>query len=257
MGTMVAQKFSELGEKEREQYNEGLKRKGYERFFGHCRYYYIRRRNQLAKEKMQFAEGKKVLEIGSTSWKGWLENNFIIPSSLTCINISEVELQRGIDSAIDSKSNPQFIQMDAHDLKFEDETFDMVFGAAILHHLNIVPALDEICRVLKPNGKILFTEPLDMNPVGKLVRALTKKARTEDEQPLRICDLAELKKRFHIRFFYEEFLSVPFGVVSGILFKDGSNVLMKFAFNMDQFLDRNFNWERNYFRHVLIDGTRK
>ena len=257
MGIVVQQKFSKLGEKEREQYNEGLKREGYGNFFNHCRYYYIRRRTELIKEKMQFAEGKKILEIGSASWKGWLENNSTIPSSLTCINISEVELHRGIDSAIDSKTNPQFLQMDAHDLKFEDETFDMVFGAAILHHLNMVPALDEICRVLKPNGKILFAEPLDMNPVGKFVRALTKKARTEDEQPLRICDLAELKKRFHIRFFYEEFLSVPFGVVSGMLFKDGSNALMKFAFNMDQFLDRNFESLRNLFRHVLIDGTRK
>ena len=147
---MEQQNFSQLAEKERKQYNKGLERDRYERFFGHCRYYYIRRRVELIKEKMQFADGKKVLEIGSTSWKGWLEHNSIIPSSLTCINISEVELQNGIDSAIDSKTRPQFIQIDPHDLQFENETFDMGFGFAILHHLNIVPALDEICRVLKP-----------------------------------------------------------------------------------------------------------
>tara|TARA_B100000686_G_scaffold131867_1_gene138793 strand:- start:528 stop:1301 length:774 start_codon:yes stop_codon:yes gene_type:complete len=257
MGTMEQQKFSELGEKERKQYNEGLKRSGYDRFFDHCRYYYIQKRTKLIKEKMQFADGKKVLEIGSTTWEGWLENNCIIPSSLTCINISEVELQHGIDSAIDSKTRPQFFQMDAHDLQFESETFDMVFGSAILHHLNMVPALDEIFRVLKPEGKILFVEPLDMNPFGKLVRYLTKKARTEDEQPLRVCDIAEIKKRFHTQFFYEEFLSVPFGVVSGILFKNRTNALMRFAFSMDQFLDQNFKWIRSYFRHVLIDGRRK
>ena len=254
---MEIQKFSQLGEKEREQYNEGLERGLYDRFFGHCRYYYIRRRAALIKEKMQFAEGKKILEIGSISWEGWLEHNSIIPSSLTCINISEVELQRGIDSSIDSKTRPQFLQMDAHDLQFENETFDMVFGSAILHHLNMVPALDEIYRVLKPEGKIFFVEPLDMNPFGKLVRSITKKARTEDEQPLRVCDFSEIKKRFNTEFFYEEFLSVPFGVVSGILFKDGSNALMRFAFSVDQFLDRNFEWIRNLFRHVLIDGTRK
>ena len=257
METMEKQKFSQLAEKEREQYNEGLKRDPYDRFFSHCRYYYIRRRTKLIKENLQFADGKKVLEIGSTSWKGWLEHNSIIPSSLTCINISEVELQNGIDSAIDSKTRPQFIQMDAHDLKFENETFDMVFGSAILHHLNMVPALDEICRVLQPEGKFLFVEPLDMNPIGKLVRSLTKKARTEDEQPLRVSDIAEMKKRFHTQFFYEEFLSVPFGIVSGMLFEDGSNALMRCAFSMDQFLDRNFKWIRNWFRHVIIDGTRK
>ena len=257
METMDRKKYTELGQKEREQYNEGLKRDGYDRFFSHCRYYYIQKRMKLVKEKMQFAHGKKVLEIGSTTWEGWLENNCIIPSSLTCINISEVELQHGIDSAIDSKTCPQFFQMDAHDLQFESETFDMVFGSAILHHLKMVPALDEIFRVLKPEGKILFVEPLDMNPVGKLVRSLTKKARTKDEQPLRVCDITEIKKRFHTQFFYEEFLSVPFGVVSGMLCQDGSNPLMRFAFSIDQFLDRNFEWTRNYFRHVLISGSRK
>ena len=206
---------------------------------------------------MQCFQDKKVLEIGSTAWRGWLENNSILPSSLTCINISEAELQAGIDSAVSSKNSPDFILMDAHDLQFEDGIFDFVFGDAILHHLNMAPALDEIFRVLKPNGKILFVEPLDINPVGKLVRSLTKKARTSDEQPLRLCDIAEIKKRFETQFFYEEFLSVPCGVLSGMIFENPSNSLMRFAFRADQFLECNFGWLQNWFRHVLISGTRR
>ena len=251
------QDFADRAEKERSQYNEGLQRKGYERFFNHCRYFYIQKRTQLIKEKIKFAHNKKVLEIGSVTWEGWLESNSILPASLNCINISEVELQKGIDSAFKSRVNPQFLLMDAHKLQFEDESFDFVFGGAILHHLNMVTVLNEIHRVLKPNGKILFVEPLDMNPMGKIVRSLTKKARTVDEQPLRVCDIVEIKKRFETQFFYEEFLSVPFGVFSGMFFKDGSNSLMRFAFTADQFLDRNFEWLRNWFRHVLIDGARK
>jgi SAM-dependent methyltransferase len=254
---MESQKFSELGERERERYNEGLQRDGYGKFFNHCRYFYIRRRYQLIKEMMQYTQEKKVLEIGSTAWTGWLENNSILPSSLTCINISEAELQTGIDSAVGATNCPDFILMDAHDLQFEDETFDFVYGDAILHHLNMVPALDEIFRVLKPNGKILFVEPLDINPVGKLVRSLTKKARTADEQPLRLCDIAEIEKRFEPNFFYEEFLSVPCGVLSGMIFENPSNSLMRFAFHADQFLDSNFVWLRNWFRHILIAGTRR
>ena len=254
---MEKQKFSELAERERERYNEGLERKGYEKFFYHCRYFYIRRRYSLIKEMMQCFKDKKVLEIGSTAWRGWLENNSILPSSLTCINISEAELQAGIDSAVSSKNSPDFILMDAHDLQFEDGIFDFVFGDAILHHLNMAPALDEIFRVLKPNGKILFVEPLDINPVGKLVRSLTKKARTSDEQPLRLCDIAEIKKRFETQFFYEEFLSVPCGILSGMIFENPSNSLMRFAFRADQFLECNFGWLQNWFRHVLISGTRR
>ena len=251
------QDFADRAEKERSQYNEGLQRKGYERFFNHCRYFYIQKRTQLIKEKIKFAHNKKVLEIGSVTWEGWLESNSILPASLNCINISEVELQKGIDSAFKSRVNPQFLLMDAHKLQFEDESFDFVFGGAILHHLNMVTVLNEIHRVLKPNGKILFVEPLDMNPVGKIVRFLTKKARTVDEQPLRACDIIKIQKRFETHFFYEEFLSVPFGVFSGMFFKDGSNSLMRFAFTADQFLERNFEWIRNWFRHVLIDGVRK
>ena len=153
---MEKQKFSELAERERERYNEGLERKGYGKFFNHCRYFYIRRRYSLIKEMMQCAQGKKVLEIGSTAWRGWLENNSILPSSLTCINISEAELQAGIDSAASTNNSPDFILMDAHDLQFEDETFDFIYGNGILHHLNMVPALD-------------------INPIGKLVRYLTKR----------------------------------------------------------------------------------
>ena len=117
--------------------------------------------------------------------------------------------------------------------------------------------LDEIFRVLKPNEKILFVEPLDINPVGKLVRSLTKKARTSDEQPLRICDIAGIEKRFETQFFYEEFLSVPCGVLSGMIFENPSNSLMRFAFRADQFLDRNILWLRNGSRHDLISGTRR
>ena len=91
------QKFTELGEKERKQYNEGLKRDGCDRFFSHCRYYYIQK------------------------------------------------------------------------------------------------------------GKILFVEPLCMNPFGRLVRSITRKARTEDEQPLRVCGIAEMKKRFSTHFFMKSF----------------------------------------------------
>ena len=79
-------------------------------------------------------------------------------------------------------------------------------------------SIKELIRVTKPNGKILFVEPLDMNPVGKIVRSLTKKARTADEQPIRIRDIVEIKKYFKTHFFYEEFLSVPFGVLSRMFF---------------------------------------
>jgi hypothetical protein len=106
---MESQNFPELGKRQQERYNEGLQRDGYGKFFNHCRYFHIRRRYQLIKEMMRYAQDKNVLEIGSTSWTGWLENNSILPSSLTCINISEAELQTGKDSAVSATNCPDFI----------------------------------------------------------------------------------------------------------------------------------------------------
>ena len=46
--------------------------------------------------------------------------------------------------------------MDANKLQFPDNSFDVVFGSSILHHLDINQTLDEITRVLKPNGKLVI-----------------------------------------------------------------------------------------------------
>ena len=49
--------------------------------------------------------------------------------------------------------------------KFENNSFDIVYGTGILHHLQFNKCLDEIHRILKPNGSIVFVEPLGTNPL--------------------------------------------------------------------------------------------
>ena len=44
---------------------------------------------------------------------------------------------------------------DMHDIPFMDNTFDIVFGSAVLHHSkDLIAAFTEIHRVLKPGGKL-------------------------------------------------------------------------------------------------------
>ena len=243
--------------REQEAFNEGLKRDGYMRLFNHTCHLFLRRRDQIIRDELQYAQRKDVLELGSASWKVWVEDNGIQPENLHCINISQKEINQGEESARFSKIKPNFRLMDAHSLEFEDESFDFVYGCAILHHLDFICALDEVYRVLKPGGHILFVEPLGINPVGKLVRAVTPFARTVDEKPLMLKELAELEKRFDTRHYYEELFSVPLGVMSGLLFDNPNNWLTRLAFNLDLSLIRVFPPLRYLFRHVLVVGTRK
>jgi 2-polyprenyl-3-methyl-5-hydroxy-6-metoxy-1,4-benzoquinol methylase len=101
------------------------------------------------------------------------------------------------------KRNEKFIpeqvdvqQMDACNLIYSDGSFDFVVGIAILHHLDINKAAQEINRVLKPGGKAVFFEPLAHNPIANLWRKLSPGARTTDERPLSYHDISAMSKSF-------------------------------------------------------------
>ena len=54
-----------------------------------------RRRNEVIRTAMRDATGARVLEIGSQSWEQCLFRYGYRPERLTCINISEAELDIG------------------------------------------------------------------------------------------------------------------------------------------------------------------
>jgi ubiquinone/menaquinone biosynthesis C-methylase UbiE len=58
----------------------------------------------------------------------------------------------------------------AEELPFPDATFDLVFGGAALHHLQLERAAREIARVLKPGGRGAFQEPLGHNRLLEFAR---------------------------------------------------------------------------------------
>ena len=58
----------------------------------------------------------------------------------------------------------------AEELPFENETFDIVYGGAALHHLQLDRAALEISRVMKNNAKGGFQDPLGHNKVLEFAR---------------------------------------------------------------------------------------
>jgi ubiquinone/menaquinone biosynthesis C-methylase UbiE len=107
-----------------------------------------------------------------------------------------------------------FEVMNAEAMTFPDESFDVVVGSAILHHLDLERSSAEIMRVLRPGGRAIFLEPLGHNPALELFRKLTPSMRTSDEHPLTMRELALLKKRMGVaefRFFHLcTLLAIPF-----------------------------------------------
>src|SRR3546814_16824046 len=73
--------------------------------------------------------------------------------------------------------------MNAEAMTFPDDSFDLVFGSGIIHHLDIDRAFGEIARVLRPGGRAVFIEPLGLNPAIELYLRFTPSARTPDEPP--------------------------------------------------------------------------
>ncbi len=97
----------------------------------------------------------------------------------------------------------EFLSADAHRLPFDDESFDAVWGSAILHHLDLRRAGLELRRVLKPGRVAVFCEPWGGNPLLEFARRFLPypgKHRTPDERPVRLVDLKPLRDIFgHVR----------------------------------------------------------
>ena len=160
------------------------------------------------------ANGKRVLEygcgLGSQSFKVAK-----IAKEVHSIDISDVAIEKAKKIASnDNTNNIFFYVMNAENLNFQDNYFDVIFGSAILHHLDLKVAYSELSRVLKPDGKILFIEPLGHNIFINLFRRLTMHLRTEDEHPLLMRDLAILDEYFErneiMYFFLTSLLAVFF-----------------------------------------------
>jgi ubiquinone/menaquinone biosynthesis C-methylase UbiE len=232
--------LQEINETEKDFWNnKKLERSKIKKLRRHSFYYSYKKEQRILNQLTQDFNGKTVLEIGSYTWNSWFKNG-VKPKKLTCINISEAELEKGKLLAENVDFEIEFILMDANNLTFNDATFDVVFGGAILHHLNIEMVVNHIYRVLKPNGKIVFLEPLNMNPFYKLYRKLNPKERTPDEHALVKKDFDLIRKKFTFNHYFFDFFSVIFGFIALKIYgdKNYNNFINKFGFELDNLISK-------------------
>jgi ubiquinone/menaquinone biosynthesis C-methylase UbiE len=204
--------------------------------FSHIGNYPSRRRlvtiiNRFVRE----SPNKIILDYGCGCGSNSLEYLHYGARKVFGIDISPVYISRAIElirkTGYDN-SHFDFRVMDAHVLNFEENTFDLVLGNGILHHLNTDIALKEVYRVLKPNGRMLFLEPLADNPLLKLFRRLTPFARTEDESPFTGKQIRHLinRNKWKTELFYCGLFEAPVAMITSILMpKKSDNFLLRMA----------------------------
>lgn len=143
------------------------------------------------------AKGAQVLEFGCgdssyavklNQWGG----------TVTAIDISDeaIEETRKAVAEAGFLNATTLLRMNAEELEFPDESFDLVIGRAILHHLDLEKSYAAIARVLKPGGAAIFLEPLAHNVLINLYRRFTPHLRTEDEHPLKMREVRAARAHF-------------------------------------------------------------
>lgn len=201
-------------------------------------------RKRLFAERDAYFEaisGKKVLDYGC----GRGESSLYYLSKgafVSGIDISPtyVETARAAaESAGYPRERYDFSVMDAHAMTFPNDHFDLVAGEGILHHLDADLAMKEIWRVLKPGGRVFLQEPLADNPLLKLFRWLTPKARTVDEEPFSGGAISRLTNpsRWKSECVYCGIVEAPVAMVTSVLMPSKpDNILLRAADSVEKWL---------------------
>ncbi len=116
------------------------------------------------------------LEVGAGT--GYFSLNMLqagVVADAVCTDISPGMLDALQANARRLELDVTTVACDAEELPFEDASFDLVFGHAVLHHLpNLDRAFAEFRRVLRPGGRLFFAgEP---SRYGDRIAAVPKRA---------------------------------------------------------------------------------
>jgi SAM-dependent methyltransferase len=206
--------------------------------------------------KVKNVSNKKILDFGCGYGKDF-DDLLLNDNELTGIDISELYIRHCTNYCNEKFKDKKFsfFTMDAHDLKFQDETFDLIIGRGILHHLDFNIALKGIKRVLKKDGEAYFQEPLGDNPLLKIFRLITPNLRTKDERPFYKKDLIKLERDLNIEFKYYGMISFITSIITSPFTSNGNNFFVKCLYSIEKKLLKHNYFK--YFGHYVIFKVKK
>jgi 2-polyprenyl-3-methyl-5-hydroxy-6-metoxy-1,4-benzoquinol methylase len=160
--------------------------------------------NQFILSQMGPLSGKKVLDIGA----GLGESSVYFAlqgAHVTTLDVSAQMVQTTLELGRKFGVALEGVVSSAEDLNLPSDTYDLVYVANTIHHVqNRVILFEQIKRALKPGGMFFSYDPLAYNPLINAYRRMATAVRTPDESPLTLSDIA-LARMYFSRVQHREF----------------------------------------------------
>ncbi|MBL0357940.1 MAG: class I SAM-dependent methyltransferase [Chitinophagaceae bacterium] len=132
-------------------------------------YYFAEMRVQMLQGYEQ-NESLKVLDLGCGDGVSEIFMQQYFPQwTIEGIDVSKESIEMAKQQQL---ANSNFAVYDGIHIPFEDNSFNIVFVAGVLHHVEFnlhSPMLDEMKRVLKPGGRLIIYEHNPLNPLTKYI----------------------------------------------------------------------------------------
>jgi ubiquinone/menaquinone biosynthesis C-methylase UbiE len=120
------------------------------------------RRAAFFVERGGLAPGRRALELGCGTGV-FLTRVARSGATLVGLDLSQDLLARAHEQ-LKAIENVRLACGNAEAMPFADGGFDTVYGSSVLHHLGLARALAESFRLVRPGGRVVFTEPNIVNP---------------------------------------------------------------------------------------------
>lgn len=152
--------------------------------------------NRFILSQLGEIEGKRLLDIGC----GLGESSIYFArrgARVTANDISPGMLDHTVRLGLEHGVAITPLLGDLEDLPLPPRSFDIVYGANILHHARHPgKMLARVAQILTDDGRFFFWDPLAYNPLINVYRWMASAVRTEEERPVRFSLVRQARDLF-------------------------------------------------------------